>query len=336
MTILVTGGTGYIGSHTCVALLEAGHDVVILDNLSNSSREVVGHIEALGGRPVQFFEGDMRDPKILADVFAAQPAAVIHFAALKAAPESFGKPLEYYDNNIGGTLALLKAMRAAGCKTMVFSSSATVYGAENPVPFREDMPIGRAANPYGATKIMIEQILRDLAAAEPDWSVCLLRYFNPVGAHPSGLIGDNPTIPHNIVPILSEVVLGKRPELIVTGNDFDTPDGTCLRDYIHILDLVDGHLLALERAAKTAGCEAFNLGTGKGLSVLELIAAFEAATGVKVPWRFGPRRPGNIDIAACYADTAKAREVLGFACKRGAKEMCEDHWRFLGNLRRGG
>ena len=329
MTILVTGGAGYIGSHTCVALLEAGHDVVILDNLCNSRGEVIGRIEALGKKSVRFYQEDMRDTAALAKIFAAQKMdAVIHFAGLKAVPESCQKPLDYYGANIGGTVALLEAMRAANCKTIVFSSSATVYGGENPVPFREDMPIGTATNPYGTTKIFIEQILRDLYAAEPDWHISLLRYFNPVGAHTSGQIGDNPTgTPYNFMPILSDAALGKRPELIVTGSDYDTPDGTCIRDYIHVLDLADGHIKALDRAVAAEGCEAFNLGTGKGLSVLDLITAFEEASGIKVPWRFGPRRPG--DIAVCYADTAKAEEVLGFKCKRGAKEMCEDQWRFL-------
>ncbi len=329
MTVLVTGGTGYIGSHTCVALLQAGHDAVILDNLCNSKLEAVARIEALGGKPVRFYEGDMRDAALLGEIFAAQKIdAVIHFAGLKAVGESCAKPLEYYENNIAGTLALLLAMRAANCKTIVFSSSATVYGGENPVPFREDMPIGTATNPYGTTKIFIEQILRDLSAADPDWHISLLRYFNPTGAHASGLLGENPNdIPNNLMPILSEVALGKRPELTVHGNDYDTLDGTCVRDYIHVLDLADGHIKALNRAAATPGCETFNLGTGKGLSVLELIAAFEEASGAKISHRFGPRRPG--DIAVCYADTTRAEQVLGFKCARGAKEMCADQWRYL-------
>ncbi|MDR3313705.1 MAG: UDP-glucose 4-epimerase GalE [Oscillospiraceae bacterium] len=329
MNVLVTGGTGYIGSHTCVALLQAGHTVVILDNLFNSKREAVGRIEALGGKPVRFVQGDMRDSALLGEIFAAQTIdAVIHFAGLKAVGESCAEPLEYYGTNIGGTVTLLEAMRAGGCKTIVFSSSATVYGGQNPSPFREDMPIGQATCPYGSTKIYIEQILRDLSAAEPDWHISLLRYFNPAGAHASGLLGEDPNdIPNNLMPLISEAALGKRSELVIFGSDYDTPDGTCIRDYIHVLDLADGHIKALARAAATQGCETFNLGTGKGLSVLELVHAFEAATGVKIPCRIGPRRPG--DIARCYADTTKAEQTLHFVCTRSAEDMCADQWRWL-------
>ncbi|MDR2686848.1 MAG: UDP-glucose 4-epimerase GalE [Oscillospiraceae bacterium] len=330
MLILVTGGAGYIGSHTCVELLRAGHGVVILDNLYNSKASTVGKIAALGGSRPIFYEGDMRDRALLDKIFAAHRiGAAIHFAALKAPAESAAKPLEYYGTNLHGTITLLEAMRAAGCRAFVFSSSATVYGGENFVPFREDMPIGKATNPYGNTKIIIEEILGDLCAAEEGWNICLLRYFNPVGAHPGGLLGDDPKIPENIMPIICHVAQGKQAELLITGTDFDTPDGTCLRDYIHVVDLARGHLKALDKTLRTPGCEAYNLGTGKGLSVLELVAAFERASGVTLPKRAAPRRPGNVDIPRSYADVSKAERELGWRAEFTAEDMCRDVWNYL-------
>jgi len=329
MNILVTGGTGYIGSHTCVELLRAGHGIVILDNLCNSKIETVERIAALGGGGPVFYEGDIRDRALLGRIFSTHDIdAVIHFAGLKAVAESCAMPLEYYGVNIGGTVALCEAMRAASCKTLVFSSSATVYGSENNVPFREDMPTGRATNPYGSTKIIIERILEDLYRADGEWKLCLLRYFNPVGAHPSGMLGDDPNgIPNNIMPIIANVALGLQPELLVTGTDYDTPDGTGVRDYIHVVDLALGHLKALEKTAHTPGVGIYNLGTGKGLSVLELARAFEAASGITLPVRFAPRRPG--DIAVSFADVSKAREGLGWEAKLDAADMCRDVWNYL-------
>jgi len=330
MRILVTGGTGYIGSHTCVELLQAGHDVVILDNLCNSEASVVGKIAAIAGKPPIFFEGDTRDRALLDNIFAEHSIdAVIHFAALKAVAESVAKPLEYYNTNIYGTITLLEAMRAAGCKTLVFSSSATVYGSENPVPFREEMPAGTATNPYGSTKNMLERILQDCSIANPAMNVCLLRYFNVVGAHPGGTLGDNPTVPQNIMPIICWVAQGRQAELLITGTDYDTPDGTCIRDYIHVVDLAQGHLKALEKTLRTPGCEAYNLGTGRGLSVLELVDAFERASGITLPKRFAPRRPG--DIAYSYADASKAERELGWRARFTADDMCRDVWKYLRN-----
>ena len=328
MLILVTGGAGFIGSHTCVELLQAGHGVVILDNLCNSKASTIEKIATLGGSKPIFYKGDMRDRPLLDSIFAAHKIdAVIHFAALKAPAESIAKPLEYYGTNIHGTVVLLEAMRAAGCRTFVFSSSATVYGGENSVPFREDMPVGKATNPYGTTKIMIEQILGDLYIAEPDWNICLLRYFNPVGAHPSGLIGDDPSIPLNIMPIICWVAQGKQAELLITGTDFDTPDGTGIRDYIHVVDLARGHLRALEKTLHAPGCAAYNLGTGTGLSVLELVTAFERVSGIALPKRFAPRRPG--DIARSYADVSKAERELGWRAQLTPADMCRDVWNYL-------
>jgi len=332
MLILVTGGAGYIGSHTCVELLRAGHGVVILDNLYNSKASTIEKIAALGGSQPIFYEGDMRDRILLDKIFAAHKIdAVIHFAALKAVAESAAKPLEYYETNINGTLVLLEAMRAAGCRTIVFSSSATVYGSENSVPFCEEMPIGRATNPYGSTKIMLERILQDLSASDDAWKICLLRYFNPVGAHPSGLIGDSPKIPENIMPIICWVAQGKQEELLIMGTDYDTPDGTCIRDYIHVVDLAKGHLRALEKTANTPGCEAYNLGTGRGLSVLELVAAFEQASGVTLPKRAAPRRPGNADVPRSYADVSKAAWKLDWRAQLTPGDMCRDVWNYLQN-----
>ena len=331
MAILVTGGAGYIGSHTCIRLLAAGYDVVILDNFCNSSLESVRRIEELSGKTVRLYEGDIRDSSVYDRIFTENDIpAVIHFAGLKAVGESIRKPAEYYDNNIGGTAKLLLAMQQYGCRQIVFSSSATVYGAGNPVPFREDMPTGGTTNPYGTSKYFIEQILCDMQTAHPDWSVVLLRYFNPIGAHESGRIGENPRgIPNNLMPYIAQVAVGKLPCLHVFGDDYDTPDGTGVRDYIHVVDLADGHVKALDKAAKDAGVFVYNLGTGHGVSVLELVRAFEAASGVTIPYVIEPRRPG--DIPVCYADASKAARELGWTATRDVRQMCEDTWRWQSN-----
>lgn len=328
MKILVTGGTGFIGSHTVVELQKEGHEVVIVDNLSNSSEAVLDDIFAISGTRPLFYKADIRDKEALRAVFAAHKIeAVIHFAGLKAVGESVQIPLEYYHNNITGTLILCDVMREAGCKTMVFSSSATVYGMNNTVPFKEDMPTS-ATNPYGWTKLMLEQILSDLTVSDPAWSVVLLRYFNPIGAHPSGLIGENPSgIPNNLFPYIARVAAGKLPCLSVFGNDYDTPDGTGVRDYIHVVDLALGHLKALNFAALHKGVETVNLGTSHGTSVLELVHAFEKESGVKVNYKIAPRRAG--DIASCYADTEKAEKLLGWKAKYGIEDMCRDGWRYM-------
>jgi UDP-glucose 4-epimerase len=328
--ILVTGGAGFIGSHTCVELLAAGHDVVCLDNYSNSAPEALRRVERISGRSVTAIEADIRDAALLDRLFAAHPIdGVIHFAALKAVGESVAKPLAYYDNNVGGTIALLQAMQRAGSnvkRRFVFSSSATVYGAPDTLPITENAPI-RATNPYGATKVMNEQALRDLAAASSDWSIVSLRYFNPIGAHPSGRIGEDPAdIPNNLFPFITQVAAGKRPHLNVFGNDWPTPDGTGVRDYLHVVDLALGHLRALEYAAKQPGFVAINLGTGRGTSVLELAHAFEAATGIKVPYKIAPRRAG--DIAACWADPTLAATLLGWRAQRSIAQACADGWRW--------
>ena len=328
MKILVTGGTGFIGSHTVCALVEQGHEVVIVDNLSNSSVSVLDNIQALCHyRPV-FYEADIRDKEEMDRVFEEnQIDAVIHFAGLKAVGESVRIPLEYYHNNIYGTLTLCEAMREHGCKKIVFSSSATVYGMHNTVPFKEDMPTS-CTNPYGWTKLMLEQILTDIAHADPEWSVVLLRYFNPIGAHPSGIIGENPNgIPNNLFPYITKVASGHLPCLSVFGNDYDTPDGTGVRDYIHVVDLADGHLKALNFAEKNRGVEVFNLGTSRGTSVLELVNAFEKVNGVKVNYKIAPRRDG--DIAECYADNEKASSILGWSAKYSIEDMCRDGWNYI-------
>ncbi len=327
MKILVTGGAGYIGSHTCVELLNEGHELIIVDNFSNSKPEALENIRKITGRSFGFVQGDLRDEQALDAAFSGEPVdAVIHFAGLKAVGESVAKPVEYYDNNITGTMTLLNAMRRHGVKRMVFSSSATVYGMNNPVPFREEMPTS-ATNPYGWTKVMIEQILRDAANADAEMSVCLLRYFNPVGAHESGLIGEDPNgIPNNLVPFVSQVAAGLRTKLRVFGNDYDTPDGTGVRDYIHVVDLARGHLAALAYTMEHTGCETFNLGTGKGTSVLEIVKAYENACGREIPYEIVARRPG--DIASAYAGTEKAARVLNWRAERGVEKMCEDAWRF--------
>ena len=325
---LVTGGAGYIGSHTCVELLAVGREVVVVDDLSNSSPEALCRVEALGGRPLRaFVRGDVRDRPLMARLFAEHPVeAVVHFAARKAVGESVAQPLAYYDNNLQGLLSVLQVMGDAGCRQMVFSSSATVYGDPARVPIDEGFPT-TATNPYGWTKLMGEQILRDLARADPRWNIVLLRYFNPVGAHASGQIGEDPDgLPNNLMPFISQVAVGRLPRLRVFGSDYPTPDGTGVRDYIHVVDLALGHLCALERIASLPGVTTLNLGTGRGYSVLEMVKAFEAASGRPVPYDVVERRPG--DVAACWADPARAREVLGWTAARGLREMCEDAWRW--------
>ncbi len=331
MTVLVTGGAGYIGSHTCVELLQAGYDVVIADDLSNASAEVPARIAAIAGTAPVFCRIDVRDKAALREIFRAYPIeAVIHFAGFKAVGESCREPLKYYRNNLDTTLSLLEVMGEFGCKTIVFSSSATVYGPNNPVPYREDMPANTCTNPYGWTKLMIEQILRDHAAADPEFRAVLLRYFNPIGAHPSGLLGDDPNgIPNNLMPYLARVAAGILPKLTVFGDDYDTPDGTCLRDYLHVVDLAKGHLQAIDYGVTHPGAEAINLGTGSGVSVLELIHTFIRATGVDVPYVIGPRRDG--DLARVWADASKAKTVLGWTAEKTLEEMCRDSWNFVCN-----
>ena len=330
MKVLVTGGAGYIGSHTCVELLNAGYEVVIIDNFVNSKPEALDCIRRITGKDFAFVEADLRDRAAVAKLFDEHAIdAVIHFAGLKAVGESVQKPLEYYDNNLGGFFVLAEEMRAHGVKKFVFSSSATVYGMNNPVPFREEMPTS-ATNPYGYTKVMIEQMLRDLAVADPEWSIVLLRYFNPIGAHESGLIGEDPNgIRNNLLPYVAQVAAGKLKQLTVFGDDYDTPDGTGVRDYIHVVDLALGHLAALKYAEGHPGAEAINLGTGHGTSVLEIVHAFEKASGRKVPYRIAARRAG--DIATCYADTHKAAELLGWRATRTIDDMCRDGWNFAKN-----
>jgi UDP-glucose 4-epimerase len=325
--ILVTGGAGYIGTHTCVELLQAGHDLVVADNLCNSRIEAIRRVRLLAGRDFPFYEIDIRDRAALTEVFRRHPIeAVIHFAGLKAVGESVEMPLRYYRNNLDSTLCLCEVMQEYQVRRLVFSSSATVYGAPAKVPITEEFPLA-CTNPYGWTKFMNEQILRDLAGAAPDWSVILLRYFNPVGAHPSGLIGEDPAgIPNNLVPYIAQVAIGRRPFLHVFGRDYPTPDGTGVRDYIHVVDLAQGHCRAIDHVLGTRGIEAVNLGTGRGYSVLEMVAAFEKACGCSIPCQFDPRRPG--DIAVCYADPRKARDLLNWQAKRGLEEMCADAWRW--------
>jgi UDP-glucose 4-epimerase len=325
--VLVTGGAGYIGSHTCVALSEAGYEFVVYDNLSNSSKESLKRVEKIIGKPVPFVEGDIRDKKKLQEVFNNYNIdSVIHFAGLKAVGESVAKPLKYYDNNISGTVALCEVMQENNCKRIVFSSSATVYGDPHTTPIKEDFPLS-ATNPYGRSKLFIEEILRDLFVADQQWQIILLRYFNPVGAHKSGTIGEDPNgIPNNLMPFISQVAVGKREELQVFGGDYDTPDGTGVRDYIHVVDLANGHVKALDKIAELESVLTVNLGTGKGYSVLDMVHAFEAASGKKVPYKIVERRSG--DIAKCYADPSYAKEVLGWEAQKGVAEMCEDSWRW--------
>lgn len=328
MNILVTGGTGYIGSHTVIALLAAGHTVAVVDNLSNSSRVSLRRVEAITGQTVPFFEADIRDREALETVFTAQSFdCCIHFAGLKAVAESVSKPWEYYENNLGGTLTLVDVMRRHGCKNIIFSSSATVYGDPTVIPITEDCPKGRCTNPYGQTKSMLEDILSDIQRADPAWNVVLLRYFNPIGAHSSGLIGEDPSgIPNNLMPYITQVAVGRRPYLNVYGNDYDTPDGTGVRDYIHVVDLAKGHVAALRAIQRNCGTAVYNLGTGKGCSVLDMVKAFEAATGVPIPYQFAPRRPG--DIAESWSDPAKAERELGWKAERSIEDMCRDSWRW--------
>ena len=325
MQVLVTGGAGYIGSHTVVELLKAGHDVVVVDNFCNSQPVVLDRIETISQRRPVFYELDVRDGAALDKVFAAHAFdAVIHFAGLKAVGESCRIPLTYYQNNIAATLTLCEAMSRANVFNLVFSSSATVYGDPQSVPIREDFPLS-ATNPYGRSKLMVEEILRDLVRADARWGVVLLRYYNPVGAHSSGLIGEDPNgIPNNLLPFITQVAVGRLPQLSVFGDDYPTPDGTGVRDYIHVVDLAIGHLKALQRIVSDRGVFTYNLGTGKGYSVLEMVKAFEAASGTAIPYRITPRRPG--DIAECWADPALARDELGWSAERGLEQMMQDSW----------
>ena len=330
MSILITGGAGYIGSHTCVELLSAGYDIVVIDNYSNSCNESLERVKKISGKEFSYYECDIRDKEGLDKIFKAHNIeAVIHFAGLKAVGESCQKPLEYYDNNIGGTIALVEVMRNNGCKKMVFSSSATVYGEENEVPFIETMKTGTTTNPYGTTKLYIENILKDIYAADNEWSIVLLRYFNPVGAHESGLIGEAPSFPNNLMPYISQVAVGKREYLSVFGNNYPTPDGTGVRDYIHVVDLALGHVKAIGFALPRTGVEIFNLGTGNGTSVLGLVKAFEKANGIPVPYKIVEPRAG--DVAYSYANAQKALDILGWKAERDVTKMCEDTWRWQKN-----
>jgi UDP-glucose 4-epimerase len=327
MNILVTGGMGYIGSHTCVELLQAGHDVVILDNLCNSDPGVKERIERIAGKPTAFINADIRDRAAMEAAFAVHKIdAVIHFAGLKAVGESVAQPLRYYDNNVTGSVVLFETMQKFGVETLVFSSSATVYGDPASVPITEDFPLS-ATNAYGRSKLMIEEILRDLSRAQPSWRIALLRYFNPVGAHESGLIGETPNgIPNNLVPYIAQVANGEREQLSVYGDDYPTPDGTGMRDYIHVVDLAIGHVKTLSKLATGPGVLTYNLGTGRGVSVLEMVHAFEQACGKTISYRIVPRRPG--DIAKCYADPSLARKDLDWVAKRDIAQMCADSWRY--------
>ena len=327
MAILITGGAGYIGSHTCIEMQNAGYEVVVVDNLDNSNEESLKRVEKITGTPVKFYKEDVRDKEALRRIFSENKIeAVIHFAGLKAVGESVREPIMYYDNNLQNTIALLEVMNEFGVKKIVFSSSATVYGVATEMPLTEGMPLG-AINPYGRTKYFIEEILRDLYVADKDWCIALLRYFNPIGAHKSGLIGEDPKgIPNNLMPYISQVAVGKLEKLHVFGNDYNTVDGTGVRDYIHVVDLAQGHVKAVDWALKNKGCEAFNLGTGNGTSVLQLRDAFVKASGIDVPYVIDPRRPGDPDEV--YANATKAKEVLGWEAKLGIEEMCEDTWRW--------
>ncbi len=331
MAILVTGGAGYIGSHTCVELLKEGYEVVVVDNLYNSSEEALNRVKQITGKEVKFYNVDVLDREALDQVFKKESIdSVIHFAALKAVGESVAKPLEYYQNNITGTLTLCDVMRNNGVKNIVFSSSATVYGDPAFVPITEDCPKGKITNPYGQTKSMMEQILTDLNVADPEWNVILLRYFNPIGAHESGLIGEDPNgIPNNLMPYIAKVAVGKLEKVHVFGNDYPTPDGTGVRDYIHVVDLARGHVCAIRKLETGCGLFICNLGTGKGYSVLDVIHAFSKACGKEIPYVIDPRRPG--DIAECYADPTKAKNELGWVAEYGIEEMCADSWNWQKN-----
>ena len=324
--ILVTGGAGYIGSHTIVELQQAGYEVVVIDNLDNSSKVSLERVEKITGRRVAFYQVDIRDREGLSKALTEHPCeACIHFAGLKAVGESVEKPWEYYENNIGGTLTLLDVLRKHNCKNIIFSSSATVYGDPVEIPITELCPKGQCTNPYGWTKSMLEQIMMDMQKADPEWNIVLLRYFNPIGAHPSGTMGEDPNgIPNNLMPYITQVAIGKRKELGVFGNDYDTPDGTGVRDYIHVVDLARGHVCALKAIDRKCGLAIYNLGTGHGYSVLDVVKAFEKANGVKVPYSIKPRRAG--DIATCYSDPSKAERELGWKAIYGIEEMCRDSW----------
>ena len=326
MRILVTGGAGYIGSHTCVELLNEGYEVVIVDNLYNANKKAVDRVEEITGKKVTFYEADICDKEAMDAIFDKEDVqAVIHFAGLKAVGESTVKPLEYYQNNIAGTLTLCDVMRNHGVKNIIFSSSATVYGDPAMIPITEECPKGTCTNPYGWTKWMLEQILTDIQKADPEWNVILLRYFNPIGAHKSGMIGEDPRgIPNNLMPYITQVAIGRREKLSVYGNDYPTPDGTGVRDYIHVVDLAKGHVAAVKYVVSGLGCEVFNLGTGIGYSVLDMVHAFEKANGVKVPYQIVGRRPG--DLPTCYADPAKSERVLGWKAEKNLEDMCRDSW----------
>lgn len=328
MAILVTGGAGYIGSHTVVELQNAGYEVVVLDNLSNSSEKSLQRVEAITGKQVPFYKADILDRDALSEIFKKEKIdSCIHFAGLKAVGESVAKPWEYYENNIAGTLTLVDVMRKAGVKNIIFSSSATVYGDPAFIPITEECPKGQCTNPYGWTKSMLEQILSDIQKADPEWNVVLLRYFNPIGAHKSGTIGENPNgIPNNLMPYITQVAVGKLKELNVFGNDYATHDGTGVRDYIHVVDLARGHVKALKKIEDKSGLNIYNLGTGKGYSVLDIVKNFEEATGVTIPYVIRDRRPG--DIATCYSDAGKAEAELGWKAEYGIKEMCADSWKW--------
>ena len=326
MQILVTGGAGYIGSHTCVELLQSGYDVVVVDNLCNSNPKSLQRVQTITGKTLRFYEGDVRDAVLLEKIFRENTIdAVIHFAGLKAVGESVAQPWRYYDNNLNSTLVLTKVMERFGVKKIIFSSSATVYSEDNEMPLRENGRTGDCRNPYGWTKYMTEQILSGLAHADSSWHIVLLRYFNPIGAHESGMIGEDPRgIPNNLMPYITQVAVGRREKLSVFGNDYDTPDGTGVRDYIHVVDLAKGHVAAVKYVAENTGCEVFNLGTGTGYSVLDMVKAFNSANGLDIPYTITPRRPG--DIAICYADPGKSEKILGWKAEKNLLDMCRDAW----------
>ena len=326
MNVLVTGGAGYIGSHTCLELLECGYGVVVIDNLCNSNPKSLERVQQLTGKNLRFYEGDVRDEALLQQIFRENEiGCVIHFAGLKAVGESVAKPWEYYDNNLNSTLVLTKVMKQVGMKNIIFSSSATVYSAANQMPLRESSITGSCTNPYGWTKYMTEQILMGIAHAEPDWSICLLRYFNPIGAHASGDIGEDPRgIPNNLMPYITQVAIGRREKLSVYGNDYDTHDGTGVRDYIHVVDLAKGHVAAVRYVLNNKGAEVFNLGTGTGYSVLDMVHTFRQVNGVELPYQIVDRRPG--DIATCYADPGKSEKLLGWKAEKNLADMCRDSW----------
>ena len=328
MNVLVTGGAGYIGSHTCVELLESGYGVVVIDNLCNSNLKSLERVQELTGKTLKFYEGDVRDEALLRKIFAENEiGCVIHFAGLKAVGESVAKPWEYYDNNLNSTLVLTKVMKEVGMKNIIFSSSATVYTATNEMPLRETSTTGNCTIPYGWTKYMTEQILSGMAAADPEWSICLLRYFNPIGAHISGRIGEDPRgVPNNLMPYITQVAVGRREKLSVYGNDYDTHDGTGVRDYIHVVDLAKGHVAAVKYTTQNKGCEVFNLGTGTGYSVLDMVDTFREVNQVALPYQIVDRRPG--DIATCYADPAKSAQKLGWRAEKTLADMCRDAWRW--------